>query len=84
MVNGAFFVPSGAGLSAQYAKASSVEPKAAVQIDQLTMYSGVFGDPRYGCSPFCPSYIKISDMLQLTLLTCLLNRPSERSFSSFC
>ncbi|KAJ1436251.1 Pectin lyase fold/virulence factor [Sesbania bispinosa] len=46
MVNGAFFVPSGAGLSAQYAQASSVQPKSAVQIDQLTMYSGVFGDPR--------------------------------------
>jgi len=47
MVNGAFFVPSGAGLSAQYAEATSVQPKSAVQIDQLTMYSGVFGDPRY-------------------------------------
>ncbi|WVY97930.1 hypothetical protein V8G54_030081 [Vigna mungo] len=46
MVNGAFFVPSGAGLSAQYAEATSVQPKSAVQIDQLTMYSGVFGDPR--------------------------------------
>lgn len=46
MVNGAFFVPSGAGLSAQYAQASSVQPKSVVQIDQLTMYSGVFGDPR--------------------------------------
>lgn len=47
MVNGAFFVPSGAGASAQYAQASSLQPKSAVQIDQLTMYSGVFGDPRY-------------------------------------
>ena len=47
MVNGAFFVPSGAGMSAQYAEATSVQPKSAVQIDQLTMYSGVFGDPRY-------------------------------------
>ncbi|GAU49554.1 hypothetical protein TSUD_50830 [Trifolium subterraneum] len=46
MVNGAFFVPSGAGMSAQYAEASSVQPKSVVQIDQLTMYSGVFGDPR--------------------------------------
>ncbi|XP_020211456.1 probable pectate lyase 18 [Cajanus cajan] len=46
MVNGAFFVPSGAGVSAQYAEATSVQPKSAVQIDQLTMYSGVFGDPR--------------------------------------
>ncbi|XP_058768654.1 probable pectate lyase 18 [Vicia villosa] len=46
MVNGAFFVPSGGGMSAQYAEASSVQPKPVVQIDQLTMYSGVFGDPR--------------------------------------
>ncbi|KAL1295846.1 hypothetical protein HN51_056672 [Arachis hypogaea] len=46
MVNGAFFVPSGGGMSAQYAEASSVQPKSAVQIDHLTMYSGVFGDPR--------------------------------------
>ncbi|XP_028753316.1 LOW QUALITY PROTEIN: probable pectate lyase 13 [Neltuma alba] len=46
MVNGAFFVPSGGGFSAQYAKASSVDPKSAVQIDQLTLNAGVFGDPR--------------------------------------
>ncbi|OAY45823.1 probable pectate lyase 13 isoform X1 [Manihot esculenta] len=47
MVNGAFFVPSGAGLSAQYAKASSVEPKSAGIINQLTMNAGVFGGPRH-------------------------------------
>lgn len=46
MVNGAFFVPSGQGLSAQYAKAFSIEPKSASLIDQLTLHSGVFGDPR--------------------------------------
>lgn len=46
MVNGAFFVPSGAGASAQYAEATSLQAKSAVAIDQLTMYSGVFGDPR--------------------------------------
>ncbi|KAK6929147.1 Pectate lyase [Dillenia turbinata] len=46
MVNGAFFVPSGEGLSAMYAKASSVEPKSAALIDQLTMNAGVFGSPR--------------------------------------
>ncbi|KAL9422249.1 hypothetical protein AB3S75_034504 [Citrus x aurantiifolia] len=46
MVNGAFFVPSGAGLSTQYAKASSVEPKSAALIDRLTMNAGVFGGPR--------------------------------------
>lgn len=48
MVNGAFFVPSGdGGLSNQYAKASSVEPKSADIIDQLTLNAGVFGAPRY-------------------------------------
>ncbi|XP_065871388.1 probable pectate lyase 13 [Euphorbia lathyris] len=46
LVNGAFFVPSGGGLSAQYAKASSVEPKSASYITQLTLNAGVFGDPR--------------------------------------
>ncbi|EEF28369.1 probable pectate lyase 13 [Ricinus communis] len=46
LINGAFFVPSGAGLSAQYAKASSVEPKSAALITQLTLNAGVFGDAR--------------------------------------
>ncbi|GAB4854997.1 hypothetical protein Ancab_023584 [Ancistrocladus abbreviatus] len=46
MVNGAFFVPSGEGLSTMYAKASSVEPKSAGLVQQLTMNAGVFGDPR--------------------------------------
>ncbi|XP_074270276.1 putative pectate lyase 18 [Silene latifolia] len=46
MVNGAFFVPSGEGLSAQYAKAVSTEPKSVQLIDQITLYAGVFGDPR--------------------------------------
>ncbi|XVE99220.1 hypothetical protein REPUB_Repub03eG0178700 [Reevesia pubescens] len=46
MVNGAYFVPSGAGLSAQYAKASSVEPKSAAIIEQLTFNAGVFGEAR--------------------------------------
>ncbi|KAJ8445053.1 hypothetical protein Cgig2_022573 [Carnegiea gigantea] len=46
MVNGAFFVPSGQGLSAEYAKAWSIEPKSAQQIDHLTLNAGVFGDPR--------------------------------------
>ncbi|KAL0310458.1 UNVERIFIED_CONTAM: putative pectate lyase 12 [Sesamum calycinum] len=45
MVNGAFFVPSGEGLGLQYAKASSVEPKSATLIDQLTMNAGVLGGP---------------------------------------
>ncbi|XP_057476294.1 probable pectate lyase 13 isoform X2 [Actinidia eriantha] len=47
LVNGAFFVPSGIGLS-QYTKASSVEPKSASLINQLTMNAGVFGDPSSG------------------------------------
>ena len=46
MVNGAYFVPSGAGLSDQYAKASSVEPKSAALIEQLTFNTGVFGEAR--------------------------------------
>ncbi|KAL8518069.1 hypothetical protein ACS0TY_009380 [Phlomoides rotata] len=46
MVNGAFFVPSGEGLSMQYAKATSIEPKSAALIDQLTMNAGVLGGPR--------------------------------------
>ncbi|CAN0825920.1 Probable pectate lyase 13 [Linum grandiflorum] len=48
MVNGAFFVPSGAGgVSVQYQKASSVDPKSAVLVDQLTLNAGVLGGPRY-------------------------------------
>lgn len=46
LVNGAYFVPSGQGLSTQYTKASSVEPKSAAMIDQLTMTAGVLGGPR--------------------------------------
>ncbi|KAJ8512436.1 hypothetical protein OPV22_002870 [Ensete ventricosum] len=46
MVNGAFFVPSGEGLDAKYAKAESVEPKSAALIDQLTLNAGVLGGPR--------------------------------------
>ncbi|PWA50878.1 pectin lyase fold/virulence factor, AmbAllergen [Artemisia annua] len=41
MVNGAFFVPSGAEISVQYDKASSVPPMSAYQINQLTMHAGV-------------------------------------------
>lgn len=47
MVNGAFFVPSGAGVSMQYAKATSIEAKSAALIDQLTMNAGVLGGQRY-------------------------------------
>jgi pectate lyase len=47
MVNGAFFVPSGEGLEAIYDKASSVDPKSAALVDQLTMGAGVLGGPRY-------------------------------------
>lgn len=65
MVNGAFFVPSGEGLSNQYAKASSVEPKSAVLIDQLTLNAGVFGGPRY--SPFHNLNINIILYRQLAL-----------------
>ncbi|KAF5742596.1 pectate lyase 13-like [Tripterygium wilfordii] len=47
MVNGAYFVPSGGGFTALYAKASSVEPKSAALIEQLTTNAGAFGGPRY-------------------------------------
>ncbi|KAF5729470.1 pectate lyase 13-like [Tripterygium wilfordii] len=47
LVNGAYFVPSGGGLTAQYAKASSVDPKSAGLIEQLTVNAGAFGGPRY-------------------------------------
>ncbi|XP_009778380.1 probable pectate lyase 5 [Nicotiana sylvestris] len=46
MVNGAFFVPSGQGISTQYVKAYSVDPKSALLIDQLTKNAGVLGGPR--------------------------------------
>ncbi|KAF8050709.1 hypothetical protein N665_1900s0007 [Sinapis alba] len=46
MENGAFFVASGEGMSTMYSKASSVEPKAAALVDQLTRNAGVFGGPR--------------------------------------
>lgn len=41
MVNGAFFVPSGDGLNAQYSLASSVDPKSAAYIDQITLNAGL-------------------------------------------
>ncbi|XP_011018802.1 PREDICTED: probable pectate lyase 12 [Populus euphratica] len=43
LVNGAFFVASGAELEVKYEKAYSVEPKSAVLIDLITMHSGVLG-----------------------------------------
>ncbi|MBA0703092.1 hypothetical protein Goari_022936 [Gossypium aridum] len=46
MVNGAYFVPSGAGVMTQYVKASSVEPKSATLVEQLTSNAGVFGKRR--------------------------------------
>ncbi|PWA61294.1 AmbAllergen [Artemisia annua] len=46
MVNGAFFVPSGAGANEMYAKATSIDARSAYIIDQLTMNAGVFGEQR--------------------------------------
>ncbi|XP_073037145.1 probable pectate lyase 18 isoform X2 [Primulina eburnea] len=46
LVNGAYFVPSGGSRSVQYAKASSVEPRSAYFVNQLTMRAGVLGGPR--------------------------------------
>ncbi|CAN6460557.1 unnamed protein product [Victoria cruziana] len=48
MVNGAFFVPSGDGLSVIYEKASSVEPKSAGLVDMLTQNAGVIGSTPRG------------------------------------
>ncbi|CDY58428.1 BnaC03g71150D [Brassica napus] len=45
MVNGAFFVPSGDGVSPAFARATSLQAKTADVIDQLTVNAGVFGDP---------------------------------------
>lgn len=44
MMNGAYFVASGAGVEVKYEKAYSVEPKSAANLDQLVMYAGVLGD----------------------------------------
>ncbi|KAK3228351.1 hypothetical protein Dsin_000232 [Dipteronia sinensis] len=52
MVNGAFFVPSGSGMSTQYAMASSVDPKSGGLIDQLTINVGVIGGPRESSTGF--------------------------------
>ncbi|KAL3649645.1 hypothetical protein CASFOL_006048 [Castilleja foliolosa] len=46
LVNGAFFVPSGAGASLKNSDSSSVDVKSATLIDQLTMNAGVIGGPR--------------------------------------
>ncbi|KAK8947977.1 putative pectate lyase 12 [Platanthera guangdongensis] len=53
MVNGAFFVPSGEGLEAIYSKASSVSPKSAALVEQLTVNAGVLGASRLSYHP-CP------------------------------
>ena len=47
MVNGAYFVPSGDGLGAQFALASSVEPRAAGFIDQITRNAGTLPPTMY-------------------------------------
>lgn len=43
MLNGAFFVPSGVGTAYMYAMASSLEPRSAAFIEQMTISSGVTG-----------------------------------------
>ncbi|KAI3440116.1 Pectate lyase [Psidium guajava] len=48
MVNGAFFVTSGADISPQYAEASSMSPLSASFIDQLTGGAGVLVAQRSG------------------------------------
>ncbi|KAL8152861.1 hypothetical protein V2J09_010621 [Rumex salicifolius] len=54
LVNGAYFTASGEGLEAKYEKAYSIEPRSAASIDQLTMYSGVFGSRFRLTFYFCP------------------------------
>ncbi|KAM1125734.1 hypothetical protein ACFX13_041766 [Malus domestica] len=61
MVNGAFFVPSGAGMSTQYAKASSIEPKSVALIERITANAGVFGDPRESSRVTSPDDGTITD-----------------------
>ncbi|XP_074268662.1 putative pectate lyase 5 [Silene latifolia] len=41
MVNGAFFVPSGDGVTPQFTLASSMQPQPAAYIDQLTNNAGI-------------------------------------------
>lgn len=43
MLNGAYFVPSGAGAGVNYALASSVEAKPAVLVETMTRDAGVLG-----------------------------------------
>ncbi|KAJ0967227.1 hypothetical protein J5N97_024144 [Dioscorea zingiberensis] len=51
MVNGAFFVPSGEGREI-YAKATSIEPRSAMLIDQLTRNAGVMSANRLALTSF--------------------------------
>lgn len=80
MVNGAFFVPSGVGLSTQYAKASSVEPKSAALIQQLTMNAGALSGSRYPpyFPPLTPLFsISLFSSLFYNRITCHSNRLSK-------
>ncbi|KAK4760174.1 hypothetical protein SAY87_023305 [Trapa incisa] len=51
MVNGAFFITSGADLSPQYAEATSMAPFAASVIEQLTVNAGIVGLPSTNGGP---------------------------------
>lgn len=73
MMNGAFFVPSGEGATMQYAKASSVSPKSANQIDQLTMNAGVLGGPRYTHTQK-HSFYECLHLLQIHILVVCITR----------
>ncbi|CAN0878578.1 Probable pectate lyase 13 [Linum grandiflorum] len=46
MVNGAFFVPSGAGVGATYQRATSLSAKSAPLVGHLTFHAGVLGHKR--------------------------------------
>lgn len=64
LVNGAFFVASGADGEGKYEKAFSVDPKSADRISMLTMAAGVLGVARY-------LYLSILSFLLLCFLLLL-------------
>ncbi|CAN0909186.1 Probable pectate lyase 13 [Linum grandiflorum] len=57
MVNGAFFVPSGAGVSAMYERATSLNAMAATFVGQITVNAGVLGATRYWFYGFTSDFL---------------------------
>lgn len=77
LVNGAFFVPSGASRSVQYAKATSVEPRSAYFVNQLTMGAGVLGGPRYVKIISTPICAQIHTHTHSNILNCKNTKDSK-------